>query len=702
MTTTQPRARRTPPVLRGDVEGLRAVAVGTVVVYHVAVPALGPLPELSGGFIGVDVFFVISGFLITSLLLKEADRTGRVGLAGFYARRARRLLPAAITVIVATVVAGYLALPRTEHRNLVTDALASTFYVENWALALRSVDYLAEDAAPSPLQHFWSLAVEEQFYIVWPLVILLGLLVARRIAVPARTALLAVLVLVTAASLVTSLVQTGSNPGVAYFATTTRAWELGIGAVLAFLVTRLRDLPRPVAQAMAAVGILMVLVSAVAFDASTPWPSGWALVPTVGAALVIAAGCSTQETVTARLLGTAPMRWIGGLSYAIYLWHWPVLVLAEAAAGEQLQLRYRILLGLSSIGLAWLTKHLVEDPIRFRPWLTVRPARSLVLGLALTAVSVSAAGALLATVPTTVTTGETPPGAAALVADPGAGEWTVRADPEAAVDQDGPVQPDPVLATEDIPTYYDDDCQVPPGDTLPLARCAYGDTGSDRTIALLGDSKMGQWFPALEAISTAEDTRLELYLKSACSFSLRGGDEDCRSFVENTLRQFEAEGAPDVAIVSQGGSGAERAAGTTEALRRLEALGTEVVVLADSASPPDGVKVYECVADDPDDLLACGYDRADADGRGTPALRTAARALDLPFVDLNAWTCPAGLEECPAVIGGTLVYRQGSHVTATWVRTLSPVLHRELSRVGATRTPVADISVDDVPADGRR
>ncbi|MBA4085469.1 MAG: acyltransferase [Kytococcus sp.] len=482
--------------LRGDIEGLRAVAVGTVLLYHVGIPFI------PGGFVGVDIFFVISGFLITSLLLREAVRTGGISIGDFYARRARRLLPAASVVLLFTAVAGWLVLPGPDRLNLGTDVIAATFYVINWALALRSVDYLAEDAAPSALQHYWSLSVEEQFYVVWPLIIIAGLFLARRTRMRPKPLLFGILGIIAAASLVYSVLHTRSDPATAYFYTTTRVWELAIGALLAFLVLRLTALPRLAAELLGGVGLLMILWSAFFLTSKTPWPGSWALVPTLGAACIIAAGCSTQATATARLLSLKPMVWIGGLSYAIYLWHWPLITLAQSAYPE-VRIRHLVVLGIVSIVLAWLTKHLVEDPIRFHPGLSAKASRGLLFGLASMIVTALVGTAVWATVPKLDENAKVT-GATSLVANPESDDWTIREDLDQVVTNSGAVTPDPAVAPEDVPSYYDDDCQVQPGDSAVDTSCVYGAEDGDKTIAMLGDSKMGQWFPAVESIAGSE------------------------------------------------------------------------------------------------------------------------------------------------------------------------------------------------------
>jgi len=675
--------------LRTDIEGLRAVAVGTVLVYHAS------SAYLPGGFVGVDVFFVISGFLITSLLLREAERTGSVSLVGFYARRVRRLLPAASLVLLVTVVAGWLLLPRSAHGDLATDTAAATAYVVNWALAARSVDYLAEGALPSAVQHYWSLSVEEQYYVLWPLLVLAVLLVARRTRRQPRLMFAATAGAVLVVSFTYGVVATASDPATAYFVTPTRLWELAIGSVLACLVVEAARLPRLAAEVLAAAGVAGIVVASVAYSTSTAWPGAAAALPTVATAAVIAAGCASSGTIAARALSLRPLVWVGGLSYAIYLWHWPLLVIARA--DHHLGRLDSLGVALLSVPLAWLTRTLVEDRVRFHPVLVARPWRALAIGGIAMTTCLAAAAALWWSAPRLddATGG---PGATALVADPGADRWQVVDDPARVVTTRGPLTPDPAVAPEDSPTYYDDGCQRVPGqvDVLP---CEYGDPEGTTTVALLGDSKMGQWFVGMDGIARSEGWRLQLRLKSACSFTLEGLEPDCAEYARNVLDGFARDGAPDVAIVSQGSAPDEPGLieGSVAALRELEAMGTRVVLIADTPSPRLEA-TYRCVEQHPGHYDRCDTPRGEnVGGIGTPTLRAVAERLDLPVVDLNEWICPEALDACPSAIGGVLVLRQGSHLTDTYVRTLTPMLHRELSRLGVARTPVDRIGLDDVP-----
>ncbi|HEY9564510.1 MAG TPA: acyltransferase [Nocardioides sp.] len=452
---TTPTKQKPAPAakLRGDIEGLRAIAVGTVLLYHIGVPTV------SGGYIGVDIFFVISGFLITALLIREGEKTGRISILSFYARRARRLLPAATVVLIFTAIAGWLVMPESSHGDLATDVASATAYVVNWALAFRAVDYLAEDAAVSPLQHYWSLSVEEQYYVIWPLMIMLGLFVARRLGVRAKPLLFGTIGVVAAASLAYSVYFTEANPAKAYFFTTTRVWELAIGSLLAFAVVRLRiGITARAANIMAAAGLALIVYGTFFLDSATPWPSAWALVPTVGAALIIGAGCRTEDTVVGRLLSLRPMTWLGGISYSVYLWHWPLLVLAEVQWPE-IGLPAKLGIGALSIILALGSRHLIEDPVRFHPVMARRAGVALATGGAMMATSFAAAAMINSTVPE-LDLDAPVAGATVLIEDQSAKKWQVTDEPEEFYTTSGEVTPDPAVAIQDIPAYYADDCQV--------------------------------------------------------------------------------------------------------------------------------------------------------------------------------------------------------------------------------------------------
>ena len=339
-------ATERPAHFRPDVEGLRAIAVIAVLLFHMQGPGFG------GGFVGGDVFNVISGFLITGLLAREIRATGRVDLPTFYFRRARRLLPAALTVIVLTLIASAVILSPIRFPSVAADGAASAFYVSNIRFALEGTDYLASAADPSPYQHFWSLGVEEQFYLVWPLLVWLA---ARLVGVSRLGWVLGGVVV---ASFATSWVLTDVSAPWAFFSLPTRAWQLGAGGLIAIGFGAW--VPRRLLPVVGIGGLALVLAAVTQLDESTPYPGLAALLPTVGTAMLIVATADAAGRL-ARVLGSWLPRSIGGISYSIYLWHWPLLILGPIALADD-SLAQRLVLGAVSIGLAILSTRLIEAP----------------------------------------------------------------------------------------------------------------------------------------------------------------------------------------------------------------------------------------------------------------------------------------------------------------------------------------------------
>ncbi|MFP5283458.1 MAG: acyltransferase family protein, partial [Actinomycetes bacterium] len=379
-TSTAPAALLAPTtgpsrtLLRTDVQGLRALAVSLVFVYH-----LWP-GRIPGGYIGVDVFFVISGFLITSHLLAHPPRS-LPDLSAFWSRRARRLLPASLLVLAVTLVASRLVAPETEWAGTARQAGGAAVYVVNWLLAADSVDYLASENAPSPVQHFWSLSVEEQFYFVWP-VLILGLVAwaVRRQWRP-QTVIRVGLGAVVLVSLAYSVYATAVSPDRAYFVTPTRAWEFGVGGLLAAVLPLVGGtdrggpvpLPRPVRSGMAWLGLAAIAAAAVGYSAATPFPGWQAALPVLGTAAVIAAMPAGRARGVDRMLAQPWVQWLGDRSYSIYLWHWPLIVLMPALLGRDLGIFDEVNVVLATLLLATLTKRFVEDPFRTAVW--ARPPR---------------------------------------------------------------------------------------------------------------------------------------------------------------------------------------------------------------------------------------------------------------------------------------------------------------------------------------
>src|SRR5690625_2407508 len=541
---------------RPDIQGLRAVAVGLVLLYHAGVSFI------PGGYVGVDVFFVISGFLITGMLVRQSMERGRIDLADFYARRIRRILPAATVVLAFVAVCTLLILPRTRWDEIGVEIIASAFYLVNWVFA-GGTDYLNAEEAASPLQHFWTLAVEEQFYIVWPalLVALLWLasIDARKHVDPTyrqariQRYLRIGVALAIIPSFVWSLYYTQANPAPAYFVTTTRLWEIAIGAAIAIFAVQLQKLPDKVGYVLQAGGLLAIVCAGLFYTESTAFPGYAALLPTLGSAGVIIGGMSGRATRgVAAVLNIRPLRWIGDLSYSLYLWHWPLLVFAAYLAGGELRIRYGLLIVVLAIIPSWLSYRFIEEPFRHWKRLKEKSARALRAGASLMATT-SIVGIAVLVASSQLSSESTTP----LASDEPMGAEVAERDPEALepVSQVSSMTPDVTEVEDDVADVYEDGCHVDQVST-EFDPCIYGNPDSDYVVALVGDSRAAQWIPTLQRIAEANNWRLETYTKSACALhgvAVNGNSgfyESCYGWGQNILEHFTGPDAPDHVIAS--------------------------------------------------------------------------------------------------------------------------------------------------------
>ncbi len=700
---------------RPDVEGLRAVAVLAVVLYHAAVPGIG------GGYVGVDVFFVISGFLITGLLWRELENSHTISLPAFYARRARRLLPAAMLVLVITVVASVAWLPPLQARSVTKDGLASAFYVSNIRFAIQGTDYLAQGTPPSSLLHYWSLAVEEQFYLVWPAVVLLaGLAWRHRRRVPVAP-VVAALAAIAVGSFIWSLDWTTSNPPWAFFSLPTRAWELATGGLIALAVPALRRLPHGVAVPLGWLGLATIVASCIAMTGSTPFPGTAALAPVLGTAAVIAAGCSTARVGAHVLLGRRPMQVIGGTSYSWYLWHWPVLILAPALFGHSLNLGERLIAVLLSAVLARVTFVMVEDPIRFARPLRARPGRSLVFGgtLSVAALLASVAsaqalpslhGAGPAAAPIVLPSVSAPPATHAARAPSGTrttqppsplqlAEAPVAAAIAQAVNtRNVPPNLQPPLANAQIDKAapFFDGCALSWTDTVQ-GDCSYADTSSPKRIVLFGDSHAAQWQPTFDAIATAHHWRLESLNKTTCPplelpiFSPYLGRDytECEQWRQEILARIRTE-HPALVVLGVARHydpsyhftvySKQWLDGMSAMVREIRAMGVQVLVMGAIPKPPQDIPT--CLSAHVSNATACTLDRATTvNAAGIRAEQAATESAGGHYLNLIPLFCTA--TRCPVIVGNNLVYRDDNHLTTYYATWLAPVIGAELQTIGA-------------------
>jgi|tagenome__1003787_1003787.scaffolds.fasta_scaffold20982130_3 peptidoglycan/LPS O-acetylase OafA/YrhL len=707
-TATTPSAESTTtPTLRhrNDVQGLRAVAVLIVIASHASVP------YLDGGFVGVDVFFVISGFLISQLLFREVERSGRVSIPSFYARRARRILPAATLVTLVTIVASAVWLSAIDLLEVCKDAVWTVFFAANIRFAAVGTDYFAQDQPPSPLQHYWSLSVEEQFYLVWPALLLVLVLVSRRRALPRRL-VLAVLALLTAASFTWSVVYTASDPLAAYFSTLARVWELGFGALIALVATRIAARWSGLLRGLVcSAGLVLIAAACLFYSDATPFPGYAAALPVVGSALVLLAGAGGQATQPApiRALGVRPMRTVGDWSYSLYLWHWPVLIVAarevDPDLGHGLGFWRTAVCLVAVFGLSALTYRYVEQPFRSPGRFPVRRALML-YPAAVALVLVASLGGRYYSEWASGALGDNPAISVSNFGVKDPSKYQLDKDKRVALVQASVIAARhhmaiPSQLEPDILTVRDDEPDVGACDYEHDSRelCPRGDPNADRSIVVFGNSHARMWIPAFDKIGQELGYKTYYFVKPNCAASLVSVGElvpgspmwpECDDFRSWALDQI-ASIHPDLAVVASSGpnpvlydkdgnripkEGIPFAVrdGYVDLFDQLSQTAGRTVLLRDvpkSEDLPD-----ECLTEKGNDLGDCLFQPLAASVDDADISEDAARSTDTEVVDPTKWLCWDG--SCPTVIGDVLPYRDRGHLTTVYAASLSDELTKAL------------------------
>ncbi|WP_269327950.1 acyltransferase family protein [Kineosporia mesophila] len=640
---------------RPHIQGLRGVAVLLVLLYHTG---LGP----DSGFIGVDVFFVISGFLITGLLLREHEQTGRISLLSFWARRARRLLPAGSLVLVATCALTWALLPASQWRTVGLDAVAAAGYVLNWRLAGQAVDYLHQGMAPGPLQHFWSLSVEEQFYLFWPLLLLVLLKLRSRAAV-----IVTGIAVVLLGSLALALTSTGSQ---SYFTTQHRVWELAAGALCAAVPP---GQPRSgrASAGLGWIGLGLLCLTLVLVTPDTKWPGPQTILVIVASMLLVSFGAS------AFILARRPLTWVGDISYPLYLWHWPLVVLASRDA--PLSTRDGLAIVPISIALAFLTSYLLENPLR-RLRIVSTARVSIALGLSLMLVS-GAAGIALTQAPSL----------GAPVNPVGAGR-PVEVQKSAST-----LAPSPANALQDLPDLYARDCQTGLTEaTVHPCEYDYRAARKGPSVVAVGDSRMAQWLPALQEVARERHWHLTSMTKASCPFTdarravTAQQADSCLAWNQSVLRRL-LDSPPalvvtsdlDLYVTARDGTPLHGKANQNEMIRGAASRLTQlrrahISVITLQETPTVQNNPADCVSLHLGHLATCSTPR-DRATRNAGVLQAASKLSKVPSLDLTDHICTA--RQCPAVTGDVLIYRDAYHLTATYAQTLAPFIESGLQQL---------------------
>lgn len=691
---------------RPDIQGLRAIAVMVVVLYH-----LWPT-RITGGYVGVDVFFVISGFLITSHLWREVQAHGSIRMRTFYARRALRLLPAAILVLACTAIASYLILPSARWDNTFTQLIASAAYVQNWVLARNSVDYLLQWSPDSPVQHFWSLSVEEQFYAFWPLLIIVAVWVVTRVRRQAtitvrRRAVTTALTILLLASFAYSVYDTAVDPKQAYFITPTRVWEFAAGAICGLLVLDAGRWLRARAV-LGWLGVAGILAASLLYVKQTPFPGYAAALPVLSTAAVILAAQSNSPLSASWWLSLRPAKMIGDISYAIYLWHWPLLVLVPVALKlDSLNFGTRVSILAATLALSLFSTHLIENPLRRNEFLRTRRWPSLAFAASGVAAMVAASMIASSVMQARIDAAAAHFSDAAASGAPcqGAAVFDPANNCPSKVGQGRVISP--ALAS----TYQGTDGGYDICDTAldktEIESCQFGPKDSPIRVALVGDSHGLHWLGTVTKLGREGKWFAKTYYKASCPFSdalrvipdeQKERQQRCVDWSEKVTAEIVNDAEIDYVIVAAYGSAysfvpadgspatADTAAeGWLSRWKRLTDAGKRVVVVRDTPITKN-VSMPECVERNIDDLSKCNLPRSEATPPD-PISDTAKRANDphIGTMDLTRGFCDENW--CYGVAGNLIVYCDTNHLSWHYAESLAPLYWTEFQKAIAGMRP---------------
>jgi len=645
---------------RPDIQGLRAIAVISVVLYHAGVPAL------PGGYVGVDIFFVISGFLIIGLLWREIETTGQIHLWKFYARRIRRLLPAATVVALSILVATRLIMPPLTFTNIAREGLATSVFLVNVLFARNETQY-SGNPSPSPFQHYWSLNVEEQFYVLLPLLLIACWWAFRR---NRRAGFLATLVALSVVSFAACVLLMPAYYSWAFFSLPTRAWEMALGGVLALSLPLLSRVSTTAKTVLSGAGLLAIVGSIVAFSDDTLFPGWMTLLPVLGTLAVIAGGANESNPMN-RALGGTGFGFVGNISYSLYLWHWPLLIIPAAALGDGINGWGKVVAVVAAFILAAVTYRLVELPFKRSRYLTYNGRRTYVFGAALVIVTLVASVGV-SPMPQLESTKSTEP-----FSESDSGTVPVVADYVPAN-----VTPTLVEASSDVPAIYSNGCQLETAE-LKIDNCLFGDSTSNRKVVLFGDSHAAHWFSAVEAAATAESMGFVSITKSGCPAvqldvyaPMRQAYPECNEWRDSAISEINRIN-PEVILIASYAAGYEDRvdydglfASTWEAALSttisLLPKTSKVIVLGET--PLWNQSPTECLSANVENASVCAKPvetlvRPDL----IAAEESAAASAGAVYVPTTPWLCT---DVCSPLGWNIMAYRDRHHLTNTMSQTL--------------------------------
>jgi peptidoglycan/LPS O-acetylase OafA/YrhL len=663
---------------RPDIEILRAIAVIVVVVSHAK---LG----LEGGFIGVDIFFVISGFLITSNLFSELSSTGTISLPKFYARRILRILPASVIVIILTIIVSKYFLSPIQFVNYCWDAIASTFSFVNYRMAIAGTDYFASKSLPSPFQHFWSLAVEEQFYFVWPLLlILITKFFTNHKPNQARSTqtltnnINLILILIIGVSLYLSYRITNQSQLWAYFGIHTRAWQLAIGSIIAINLKNLAKIPPKIALFTSLGGVAGIILSLSIINEKTLYPSLWAILPTLSTCFVIVGGVHKLKYNLEYFLDNVLVRWIGKISYSWYLIHWPIFVLFFYNFGMELTLGNKALMTGVSFVIANCLYIIVENSVRFSSFFRSSLKRAYQLGICL--VILSLVLPVFVVVRASITFGNQ----SVLGVQQTITNSTIKSNIQQSITQKTLPQ-DLLSPLEKASSDMNSGCQDGHDSIIPIEKykCSYVNNSLTRTIAVLGDSHAQQWLDSIVKFGNKYNYKVISYTKSGCSMTdiaMTNNDQgrnyvECYSWRKQALLEVQNL-RPDVLIVSERLWDTSDINKYKEYADLIKTFAPVVIKIVDT--PRSSFEVPECLAKNKTDITNCNTKQTEAFAKQIIADQEVAynNQIGIKNIKTMDWFCHSNI--CPSVIGKIVVYKDNNHITGTYTSYLYPVFEQKL------------------------